>query len=42
VDGKEGVRYNGIVGKIVFDSTDDLHYLSFDDNKIYLVETKIK
>jgi Tol biopolymer transport system component len=47
VDGKEGKPYDGILGKIVFDSANELHYLvqkntaegrSYD---IYLVEETI-
>ncbi len=46
VDGQEGKPYDGIVskggGKVVFDSPDSLHYLALRDDKIYLVEEKIR
>ncbi|MCS7216069.1 MAG: hypothetical protein NZ826_08025 [Thermodesulfovibrio sp.] len=42
IDGKEGKKYDGIGGKIIFDSSDSLHYLSGKKDKIYLVEEKIK
>jgi len=47
IDGEEGRRYDAIVtrggGKIIFDSSDTLHYLALKgSNSIYLVEERIK
>ncbi len=45
VDGKEGKQYDSIVtirgGRIVFDSSDRLHYLVVKGNDIYLVEERL-
>jgi hypothetical protein len=45
VDGKEGKPYDDIVnrggGRIVFDSSDSLHYLALKGNGIYLVEERL-
>jgi len=46
VGGKEGNPYDSIVpgggGRIIFDSTDSLHYLAGKGSSIYLVEERIK
>ncbi len=42
VNGKEGKRYDGIVGKIIFDSSDSLHYLAQKGEAIFLVEERIE
>ncbi|HEX7344322.1 MAG TPA: hypothetical protein VF398_08660 [bacterium] len=46
VNREAGPHYDGIVttggGKIIFDSSDRLHYLAFKGNKIYLVEKKME
>jgi len=46
VDGKERKQYDSIVtiggGRIVFDSSDSLHYLAFIKNNIYLIEERIE
>jgi Tol biopolymer transport system component len=43
VDGAEGKRYDSVlVGTIVFDSPDRLHYLGRKGGDIYLVEERIK
>lgn len=46
VDGKEGKQYDDTLaragGRIVFDSPDGLHYLAIKDNKMYLIEEKVK
>ena len=46
VDGKEEKQYDGIVtiggGRIVFDSSDSLHYLALKGKGIFLVEERIK
>jgi hypothetical protein len=46
IDGKEGKHYDGIVlragGRVVFDSSDSLHYLAVKGDSIYLVEEKIR
>jgi hypothetical protein len=46
VDEREGRGYDGIVtgggGRIIFDSSDSLHYLAGKGSEIYLVEEKIK
>jgi flagellar hook assembly protein FlgD len=48
VDGKEGKQYDSLsIGamektRIIFDSSDSLHYLAREGNNIYLVEERIK
>ena len=46
VDGKEEKQYDGIITiggeKLIFDSSDNIHYLAFKGNSIYLVEERIE
>lgn len=46
LNGKEGRRYDGIVGigggRLIFDSPESLHYLAQKGRSIYLVEEKIE
>jgi hypothetical protein len=46
IDGQEKKQYDGIMiigdGRIVFDSSDRLHYLATNGNRIYLVDETIK
>ena len=42
VDGVEGKQYTSIMGKVIFDSAHNLHYLAQQNTGIYLVEDVIK
>jgi hypothetical protein len=48
VDGKEGKQYDSVdivamgEARIIFDSSDSLHYLPREGSNIYLVEERIK
>jgi hypothetical protein len=47
VDGQEGNQYDSVVltgfgGRLVFDSTDSLHYLAVKDDKIYVVKRNLR
>ncbi|MCD4782860.1 MAG: hypothetical protein K8T10_03405 [Candidatus Eremiobacteraeota bacterium] len=46
INGHRMKKFNSIInggeGRIVFDSSDELHYLALKDNDIYLIEEKIK
>jgi len=46
IDGQEGSKYDGIVAPpegegIIFDSTDQLHYMGRKGNAFYLVEERL-
>lgn len=46
VDGKEAREYDNLIviggGRIIFDSSDTLHYLAQEGDDMYLVEEKIR